>query len=73
MGGGGGIQKDSTSEEIGLASRIFFPRAPSTIDEQAISYFIVNRCFKGKIIFFIDDLLFAVITFTACTIVYWFM
>ena len=29
----------------------FFPGAPSTIDEEVISHFIVNRCFKAKIIF----------------------
>ena len=38
-GGGGG------SSEV-----FFFSRAPSKIDEQAISYFTVNQCFKSKII-----------------------
>ena len=33
-----------------LSSLFFFPRAPSKIDEQAISYFTVNQCFKSKII-----------------------
>ena len=40
-GGGGGIQKEAISS----------PGAPSTIDEQDISYFIFNQCFKAKIIF----------------------
>ena len=43
-----------------MASRVFFPGAPSKINEQAISYFTVNRYFKAKIIVFIDDLLFVV-------------
>ena len=43
-----------------MATRVFFPEAPSTIDEQDTSYFVFNQCFKAKIIFFIDDLLFAV-------------
>ena len=43
-----------------MASQVFFLGAPSKIDEQAISYFTVNPCFKAKIIVFIDDLLFAV-------------
>ena len=35
----------------------FFSGAPSKIEEQAISYFTVNRCFKEKItIIFTDDL-----------------
>ena len=38
--GGGGLPLKS----------FFFPRAPSKIDEQAISYFTVNQCFKSKII-----------------------
>ena len=38
----------------------FFRGAPSKIDEKTISYFTVNRCFKAKIIVFIDDLSFAV-------------
>ena len=50
--GGGGGGRD------GLSS--LFPGAPSKIDVQAISYLTVNRCFKAKIIVFIDDLLFAV-------------
>ena len=41
-------------------SSFFFPGAPSKIDEQAISYFTVKRCFKAKIIVFTHDLLFAV-------------
>ena len=59
---------------MGLASQVFFPGAPSTIDEQAISYFIVNRCFKAEIIF--SSLIFYLPSaecfffFTACTIVY---
>ena len=47
-GGGGG----------GLSS--LFSGTPSKTDEQAISYFTVNRCFKAKIIVFNDDRLFAV-------------
>ena len=43
-----------------MASRVFFPEAPSKIDEQAISYFTVSRCFKAAIIVFIDDRIFAV-------------
>ena len=39
-----------------MASRVFFPRAPSKIDEQATSYFTVNRCLKAEIIIFTDDL-----------------
>ena len=35
-----------------MASRVFFPRAPSKIDERATSYFTVNRCFKEEIIVF---------------------
>ena len=34
----------------GFLSSLFFSRAPSKIDEQAISYFTVNQCFKSKII-----------------------
>ena len=34
-----------------MATRVFFPEAPSTIDEQGISYFVFNQCFKAKIIF----------------------
>ena len=33
----------------GLSS--FFPRAPTEIDEQAISFFTVNRCFRAKLLF----------------------
>ena len=32
----------------------------SCLVEQAISYFAVNRCFKAKIIVFVDDLSFVV-------------
>ena len=35
-------------------SRVFFPGAPSKIDEQAVDSFTYNRCFKAKIIVFID-------------------
>ena len=46
--------------ELGwLTSRVFFPGAPSKIDEQTISYCTVNRCFKSKIVF-MDNLLFAI-------------
>ena len=34
-----------------MATRVFFPEAPSTIDEQDTSYFVFNQCFKAKIIF----------------------
>ena len=46
-----GIQRETISEGVGLATQVFFPGAPSTIDEQDISYFIFNQCFKAKIIF----------------------
>ena len=49
--GKGGIQKEAISEGVGLATQVFFPGTPSTIDEQDISYFIFNQCFKAKIIF----------------------
>lgn len=55
-GEGRGVQKQAISEIGGVASRVFFPGAPSKIDEQAVSYFTVNRSFKARI----DDLLFAV-------------
>ena len=31
-----------------MASLVFFIGAPSKIDEQAISYFTVNQCFRAK-------------------------
>ena len=34
-----------------MASRVFFPRTPSKSDEQAISYFTVNRSFRAKLLF----------------------
>ena len=34
----------------GPLKSFFFSRAPSKIDEQAVSYFTVNQCFKSKII-----------------------
>ena len=40
---------------LSLSSSLFFPGAPTKIDEQAIGYFTVNWCFKAKIVF-IDDL-----------------
>ena len=43
-----------------MASRGLFSGPLSKTDEQAISYFTVSRCFKAKIIVFVDDLLFAV-------------
>ena len=49
--GKGGIQNEAISEGVGMATRVFFPEAPSTIDEQDISYFVFNQCFKAKIIF----------------------
>ena len=33
--GGGGVQRESISEAMGVASQVFFPGAPSKIDEQA--------------------------------------
>ena len=50
--GKGGIQNEAISEGVGMATRVFFPEAPSTIDEQDISYFVFNQCFKAKIIFY---------------------
>ena len=59
----------------GVASSVFFPGAPSKIDEQAISCFTVNRCFKqvspqkflfSSMIFYWRSAEF----FTACTIVH---
>ena len=77
--GKGGIQNEAISEGVGMATRVFFPEAPSTIDEQDISYFVLNQCFKAKIIFL--SMIFYLpsaecvffFTFTASTIVYWFM
>ena len=34
-----------------MASRVFFPRTPTKIDEQATSYFSVNRSFRAKLLF----------------------
>lgn len=34
-GGGGGVQRESISEAVGVTSQVFFPEAPSKIDEQA--------------------------------------
>ena len=55
---------------LGWPLEVFFHGVPSKIGEllktnscsveQAISYFTVNRCFKAKIIFSINDLLFVV-------------
>ena len=62
---GRGVQKKAICEGLSggcydgllsLSSSLFFPGAPTKIDEQAISYFTVNWCFKAKIIVFIDDL-----------------
>ena len=58
--GKGGIQRKAISEGVGLATQVFFPGTPSTIDEQDISYFIFNQSFEAKSYFFIDDILFAV-------------
>ena len=58
-----------------MASSVFFPGAPSKIDEQAISCFTVNRCLKqvspqkflfSSMIFYWRSAEF----FTACTIVH---
>ena len=43
-----------------MASGVFSLGSPSKIDEQAISYYTVNLCFKAKSIVFIDNLLIAV-------------
>ena len=44
-----------------MAYPVFFPGVPSKIDEQAITYFTVFRCFKAKNYrFFLDDILFSV-------------
>ena len=43
-----------------MASGVFPLGAPSKIDEQDISYYTVNLCFKAKSIVFIDNLLIAV-------------
>ena len=34
-----------------MAFRVFFPRAPTKIDEQAIRFFTVNQCFRAKLLF----------------------
>ena len=51
---GSGAQKEAISKGVGgggfTSQFFFFSRAPSKIDEQAISYFTVNQCFKSKII-----------------------
>lgn len=55
-----GVQKQAISKGVegGLSS--LFSGGSGKIDEKAISYFTVNRGFKAKILlFFIDDLLFA--------------
>lgn len=59
-GGGGGVQKEAISEGVEVASGVFSLGAPSKIDQQAISYYTVNLCFKAKSIVFIDNLLIAV-------------
>ena len=55
MGGGRSKRRGGGGGFLNL-----FPGTPSKIDEQAISNFTFDRCFKAKIIVFIDDLLFAV-------------
>ena len=55
-----GLQKEAISEGVEVASGVFSLGAPSKIDEQAISYYTVNLCFKAKSIVFIDNLLIAV-------------
>ena len=60
-GGGGGSPKGGNFRGIGgWPLEVFFPGPLSKTEEQAISYFTVSRCFKAKIIVFVDDLLFAV-------------
>ena len=68
-GRGWGFKKGQFRRGWGVASRVFFPGAPSKIDEQATSYFTVNRCFKAEIIIFTDDLVGWVLFFTADTTV----
>ena len=55
-----GVQKEAISEGVEVASGVFSLGTPSKIDEQAISYYTVNLCFKAKSIVFIDNLLIAV-------------
>ena len=63
---GGGFQKEAIFEELGWPLEVFFRgigvvfKTNSCLVEQAISYFTVNRCFKAKIIVFINDLLIVV-------------
>ena len=58
---GGTVKKEAIFRGGGRGGLLsLFPGAPSKIDVQAISYLTVNRCFKAKIIVFIDDLLFPV-------------
>ena len=47
--GGGVFQKQAISKIVGVASRVFFPRAPSKIDEQAVSFCTVNRSFRARV------------------------
>ena len=72
--GKGGIQRKAISEGVGLATQVFFPGTPSTIDEQDISYFIFNQSFEAKVIFssmifYLPSAECVYFTFTACTIV----
>ena len=56
-GGGGGSPKGGNFRGIGgWPLEVFFPGPLSKTDE----HFTVNRCFKAKIVVFVDDLLFAV-------------
>ena len=58
-GGGGVFQKQAISKIVGVASRVFFPRAPSKIDEQAVSFCTVNRSFRARVDESVDWVLFS--------------
>ena len=49
---GGGFKRRQFPRGWVIVCQVFFPGAPSKIDEQAISYYTVNRFFKAKIIVF---------------------
>ena len=63
---GRGIQKEAISEEVGVASRDFFPGAPSKSNRQAISYLLIGAL-KQKLLFMVCSRLSAFLT--ACSIV----
>ena len=56
---GRGVQKDGNFQgAVGVASRVFLQGAPSAIDEQAIGYFTVDRCFDSKQKFLLSWMIF---------------